>query len=268
MATGKSKRISPFFKDLTDQTFNRWTVIRRLENTQRGQAVWLCRCECGALGKVTTESLVSNNSKSCGCWRRDHRIRQNLTHGMSNTAEHETWKRMIARCERPGASQYEYYGGRGIRVCDEWRNSFQTFFDYMGKRPSKNHSIDRIDTNGNYEPGNVRWATKTEQSRNTRQNHVVEYQGKRMCLAEACELAGTSCSLVIGRLRRGWTVDDALNRPKVHVGKKLCAADAERIRDAAKSMKRTEVAKLFGVHLRTVESIVLGETWKTTGAPP
>ena len=126
---------------------------------------------------------------------------------------------MISRCTLPNLTAYRNYGGRGITVCDRWRHSFENFYADMGARPAK-MSLDRIDVNGNYEPGNCRWATKAEQSTNTRRNHVIEFAGERLTLGEWEHRLGVRRGIVSSRLQRGWAVELALTvRPRF--GQKL-----------------------------------------------
>jgi hypothetical protein len=131
---------------------------------------------------------------------------------LSETPEYRHWINMKSRCDNPRTPGFDY-GGRGIKVCARWRDSFQNFFADLGPRPSPSHSVDRIDSNGNYEPSNCRWATPKEQGRNTRTNHLVIVGGREMTLAEAVETAPVPYNTVLYRLKRGWDLDDALSRP-------------------------------------------------------
>lgn len=132
----------------------------------------------------------------------------------STWPEYRHWINMIERCEYRGGPEYNNYGGRGIQVCPRWRGSFDLFFADMGPRPSSKHSLDRIDVNGDYTPGNVRWATSKEQARNTRVNRRVVFQERDTTLAEAVESNGRGLiyNTVLHRLRRGWTIEQALTR--------------------------------------------------------
>lgn len=164
------------FRDLTGMTFNRWTVVARASNSPHGQVRWRCCCSCGHVGVVVGSTLVSGRSKSCGCWNSEaaaKRARQrNHKHGHTSregiSPEYSSWVSMKGRCEYECVNSYELYGGRGIDVCDRWKNSFENFLADMGPKPSPQHSIDRIDGNKEYEPGNCRWSTALEQRHNRR----------------------------------------------------------------------------------------------------
>jgi hypothetical protein len=132
--------------------------------------------------------------------------------GVNGSPEYPIWLRMIDRCKNPNNPRYAVYGGRGIAVCDEWKNSFLAFFTHIGPRPTSKHSLDRINVNGNYEPGNVRWATATEQANNKNTNRRVIYRGREMTVADACRAAGGHIrrETAIRRLNSGWTVENAV----------------------------------------------------------
>jgi hypothetical protein len=135
-----------------------------------------------------------------------------VKHGKSKTAEYGIWVGMLNRCENPENESYGNYGGRGIRVCERWRGSFLAFLEDMGPRPSPGLSINRIDNDGDYEPGNCCWATSREQMRNTRSNALVEHDGETLCIAEWAERYGISPSLLRGRLMAGWSFELAVSQ--------------------------------------------------------
>ncbi len=166
--------------DLSGQRFTRLLVVAKADPIG-GRTAWHCVCDCGAPVTTLTDRLTRGQTKSCGCWSADKARTRcstlNLRHGMKGTPEYDAWSNMLDRCRRVASAAFWFYGGRGITVCQAWRDSFEAFYDHIGPRPSSKHSLDRIDNDGNYEPGNVRWATMTQQNSNKRyrkraKNHV------------------------------------------------------------------------------------------------
>lgn len=139
-----------------------------------------------------------------------------LKHGLSFAPEYRIWIAIRARCNNSRHSAWKYYGGRGIRVCEEWDSSFEQFFRDMGKRPTEKHSIDRTNVNGNYESSNCRWVTSKVQGRNKRNHHFVEFNGRTMTLAEAVERCPHKLkyNTILYRIKRGWPVERALEKPR------------------------------------------------------
>lgn len=160
-------------KNIAGQQYGMLKAIEVSGKTKRGDAKWLCRCNCGEYVEVVGYNLRNGHTRSCGCLRAEISEWVNVTHGQSSTKdgrspEYRTWTNMKSRCFNPRLKRYKDYGGRGITVCPEWADSFEQFYKDMGDRPSPRHSIDRIDVNGNYEPDNCRWATLSQQNRNKR----------------------------------------------------------------------------------------------------
>lgn len=160
--------------DLLNKRFGKLTVTKRLPNNKWGQSAWLCKCDCGKNSIVDGNNLRNNHTKSCGCLPIENSKKLFTTHGRSKTREYKIWKGMHERCNKPQHHKFPIYGGRGIKICDRWLHSFENFYNDMGDSPTKNHSIDRIDTNGNYEPTNCRWATHQTQTRNRNENSNKE----------------------------------------------------------------------------------------------
>lgn len=175
--------------------FNRWTV---LSEAGTNPVRWLCKCSCGTEKVVRATSVKTGNIKSCGCLPID----KSFKHGMTGTNIHARWVAMRARCNNKGSSGYERYGGRGIKVCDRW-NSFELFYQDMGLPPSPEHSIERIDNNGDYSPENCRWATRREQQGNTRFNKHVWLDGERVIVSEAARRLGITPASVRKRIATG-----------------------------------------------------------------
>lgn len=200
-------------ENLAGRRFARLTVVQLAER-QRSGTYWLCRCDCGNEKPVKASHLKAARIVSCGCLRSETLSARRLKHGRSETSEYATWLQMRARCHRPTADVYKYYGGRGIRVCDRWRRSFEAFLADMGPRPTTRHRIERLDNDGHYEPGNCKWATQTEQGRNKRNNHKLTYQGLTLTVSQWSERTGLSRNAIESRVDRfGWTAERALTTP-------------------------------------------------------
>lgn len=206
--------------DKTGQRFGRLMVVEFAGRGSDGRGRWLCRCDCGNY-KVVPNSELGRNIVSCGCKKAETLMmnRFNPTHGKSRTRLYGLWGSMIDRCNNPNAHEYENYGGRGITVCDEWRNDYTKFETwamangYDEKSDRKNCTLDRIDPNGNYEPSNCRFATMKIQQRNKRNNVLVTYNGETHCLVEWAEIANIRYGKLLHRIYAGWSMEDALYKP-------------------------------------------------------
>jgi hypothetical protein len=179
--------------------FGRLTVIKEAGKT-KGRITWLCKCECRAEVEVLGKYLTARSSTSCGCDKEN----------TSSNPAYVCWKSMKARCSDPGRKDHKRYGGLGITVCERWQNSFKDFLEDVGDRPSLNHSLDRIESTLGYQPGNIRWSTAKEQSRNTKTNRLLTYDGRTQCLAAWAEELGLKQATISTRLNRCWSVERAL----------------------------------------------------------
>lgn len=186
--------------DISGQRFGRLVAVERTHGP--GSTKWVCRCDCGETKAFYLTHLRRGNSTSCGCSKR----RPNRS-----TRAYESWRAMRDRCTRPLHTHFRDYGGRGITVCERWSTSFDAFFADMGERPPGT-SLERIDNSRGYEPDNCRWATSLEQRANTRANHVLTLDGETHHLAEWSRRTGIDRGTIASRLRRGWTVAEALTR--------------------------------------------------------
>lgn len=197
----------PKLIDLTGKTFGRLTVIS-YSHTKNRSAVWNCICSCGGISKAYSHNLKSGHAKSCGCGK----IESRRTHGETGkTKEYSAWNKMLGRCLNRNNKNYIEYGERGITVCDRWRNSYSNFLLDVGRAPSPEHSLDRKDNNGNYEPGNCRWATRKEQGNNKRNNRLISLAGETKTLAEWVSLTGIARGAIEMRIKRGWSIERVLN---------------------------------------------------------
>lgn len=194
--------------------FGAFTALEpRPSDPKSGLQRYLFRCSCGVEKDLRVRDVVRGMTKSCGCSRRGSGNGK-FRHGHSGTPEYFTWRAMIARCSDPDDEGYPNYGGRGIKVCERWSSSVDNFVADMGPRPSRDHTIERENNYGHYEPSNCRWATWSEQMRNTRANRYVDYNGERMLLLEACERAAVPVALVRARLTAGWDFQRAITTPR------------------------------------------------------
>lgn len=198
--------------DMTGKRIGRWTVIEESPSRSNDRAVqWVCRCDCGTIHTVHGAILRKGESTSCGCIKRE----EGLVHGQCvqgrRTLEYKSYRSAHDRCTYPKMTGFADYGGRGI----EFRFiSFEQFIEEVGKRPSPEHSLDRIDVNGHYEPGNVRWATRIEQCSNKRSNHFVTQDGQQITIAECARRLGIRSATLTGRMYKlGWCEPCATTLP-------------------------------------------------------
>jgi hypothetical protein len=198
--------------DLTGQRFTKLVVLGWIKDPKNGRMGWLCKCDCETLRMVRTSVLLNGQHRSCGCAQRQHLSESRKKHGMKGTPTYSSWISARKRCRNPKSPDYYLYGGRGIKFCSRW-DDFENFLNDMGLRPSMAYSLDRIDVNGDYEPGNCRWATQREQGNNTRCNRLLEFNGKSQSLAQWAREIGISRDTLGKRLESGWSVEKALTTP-------------------------------------------------------
>jgi hypothetical protein len=201
-------------KDLTGQEFDRLRVIR-FSFIKNGRAMWECVCVCGTVKVVNGQALRSGGTRSCGCLH-DESASKPRKHGLAKRGEkipeYGIWKGARKRCNNPNDKRYADYGGRGIQMHHDW-DDFSRFFADMGPRPSPKHTLDRIDNNGHYEPGNCRWATKRDQANNRRSTPLLEFNGETMSLAQWARRVGLPAHILNGRKRLGWPMEKILYTP-------------------------------------------------------
>lgn len=207
----------PKLYDLEGQEFNSLKVIKKCDGSFDNQIYWECQCRCGKVIKVSTRNLRSGKVKSCGCTKRALIAEKKKTHGMTGTRIFRIWSGMLLRCYTPSSSGYEYYGGRGITVCDEWRENFQAFYDWSMENGYKDDlTIDRKDNEKGYSPDNCKWATSKEQANNRRNNRYIEFNGKVHTISEWEQITGISRRVIEERIDNlGWSIERALTQ-KVH----------------------------------------------------
>ena len=202
-------------KDLTGRRFGRLRVIEQTAERKDRCVVWKCVCDCGNECYIVSRSLLSGTTKSCGCFMQESRGKARTTHHRSKEKIFFIWQGMHRRCESTYHKNYMDYGGRGIKVCEEWR-SFQKFYDYVATLShfgEPGYTIDRIDVNGNYEPGNVRWATRKEQGANRRCTVYLTYKGETRPLTEWAEIKNIKPDVLYQRSHKGWSVEKMLETP-------------------------------------------------------
>jgi hypothetical protein len=199
--------------DHVGEKFGRLVVVAFHHRGSRRESFWLCECACGQRTVAAWGNLRSGDIKSCGCLHDEVAGDARRTHGKSKTRTYLIWKTMVKRCSNRNDQKWDRYGGRGIKVCDSWRSSFENFLADMGEAPT-GKSIDRYpDNDGHYEPGNCRWATAKQQSRNTSKNLVIEVDGERKPLCDWAVNSPVTAQTISYRLKRGMSPSDAVNQP-------------------------------------------------------
>lgn len=202
----------PFTKEYLDsfigKKHNKLTVLERFKKGKNNSNYFRCLCDCGRIAEIRANHLFNSNQETCG---RHHKKYENSKQGY---LIYSVWNRMKRRCYNPKGHKYYSYGARGIKVCDEWKNDYDTFYKWAIENGYQDGLwIERIDNDGNYCPENCKWATRKEQMRNTRRNNFVDYNGETKTLAEWCEELKLYYRTVNGRLHRGWSIERAFETP-------------------------------------------------------
>lgn len=201
--------------DLRGERFGKLTVVEAVGKAKNGATLWRCKCDCGKESIVQGGNLRNGHTASCGCYKAEFCKENFTTHGLEHTRIYQTWVNMLARCFDDKNISYTRYGGRGITVCNEWKDDVQSFYEWsLANGYRDDLTIDRIDANGNYEPNNCRWITIKEQANNRRSNILVTYNGKTQTMKQwACDV-GIPYQVVWQRMQKlGWSAEKALTKP-------------------------------------------------------
>lgn len=212
--------------EILGMVFGRLTVLRhtRIKYTGASKArryMYECSCSCGNMTEVSRLALITGNTTSCSCYLLERRMASLTKHMESDTKsndykgsrEYKTWQNIKSRCFLPNNPAYKNYGGRGIVMDPEWRSSYAAFLSHVGRSPSNTHTLDRIDNDKGYFPGNVRWATRKEQCNNCRSNRILDFNGEKMTVSQWADLVGLPQKTIRSRLKYGWTIEQALRTP-------------------------------------------------------
>jgi len=198
--------------------------LKDVENTTPRKALFMCPI-CSNQFTTDISRAKLNRVVSCGCYRKENSKKLHFKHGHSKdkkmSSEYVSWQRMIQRCQNLGYGNYYNYGGRGINVCKKWKNSFVSFLEDMKEKPFKNAQLDRINSDGDYEPGNCRWVSCKENSRNRRNNLVIEWNDQKKTLSEWSEVLNINKNTLRDRIySTKWTLEEAMSTPTLKKGEK------------------------------------------------
>lgn len=197
--------------EIKGQRHGRLVAVEKTAKKRGSNFYWRWRCDCGSEIDRVPNDVRSGRIVSCGCYRSEEQSKRVRTHGLSGSETYKIWQTMIQRCENPNEDRFERYGGRGIEVCERWK-VFENFISDMGLKPSINMQIDRIDNDGHYEPDNCRWATPKQNVNNRSVTRYLTVDEETMSLSDWSERTGIKRQTIVTRLRRGWTVKEALTK--------------------------------------------------------
>lgn len=197
-------------ENIEGKRFGKLTAVRYVGHIggSSPRTAWECKCDCGGNAICLTTNLKMGTSKSCGCWKKEKSTKHGC--GKPATPEYRSWHAMKSRCNNPNNAHYKNYGGRGITVCDEWKNDFTAFLNDMGKKPTTKHTLERIKNNKGYYKKNCRWATRKEQQNNLRTTRFIRFRGKVKPITEWAAVMGFSGGVIRERLKIGWSIKRAL----------------------------------------------------------
>ena len=247
-------------KKLQGRVFGELTVREYAGTNRHNQAVWLCDCSCGNVKTIAAQSLLNEVSRSCGA--AIHRAGFSATHGLSKTLEYGVWSTMKQRCSNPNVASYKDYGGRGVKVCKRWSESFEAFLEDMGRRPSPQHSIERKNNEGDYTPRNCFWATRKVQVKNRRNNRMLTANGETLHMAEWARRLGCNPAAILARLATGMSEEEAVTKPvPSRPNSKLTEDDARYIKKTYPSISMEGLAAKLGVSKKTVFNVLHGKVF-------
>ena len=205
-------------KNLINQKFGKLTVIdfsSKITKNKKTRKYWLCKCECGNYKVIEQDHLISGHTRSCGCFKKETISNRFYKHGLTDTRLFRIWTNVKTRCYNKKSKFYKNYGGRGIVICNEWKNNFNSFYNWaMSNGYQDDLTIDRIDVNENYEPSNCRWVDIKTQQRNRGNNYLIKYNGEEHCVTEWGRILGINYGTILYRLKKlKWSIRKAFTEP-------------------------------------------------------
>lgn len=201
--------------DISGKRYGRLVATIATGRDKNRHVIWECVCDCGNVKNIAATSLVQGYTLSCGCYYLEVRGKAGKTHGLSTSKIYRVYRGMLDRCNNPTVERHKHYGGRGIKVCDRWMESFENFYEDMFPTYSLGLSLDRINVNGDYDLMNCRWATAQVQSNNKRNNRVYTIGSRSLNLENWASLSGTNKRTIYTRLQRGWHISKAVYGPPI-----------------------------------------------------